>query len=441
MCDTLVALGNSTSDGSVIFAKNSDRQPNEPHIMVRVPRKKYQQGTKVKCTYIEVDQVEETYEVFLLKPSWIWGCEMGANEFGVNVGNEAVFTKEKYAKTGLLGMDLARLALERAQTSEEALHLITDLLEKYSQGGNCGYEKPFTYHNSFLIADKDAAWVLETAGQYWAAQKVKDIRTISNCLTIEKDFELCHDQLIQHAIDKGWCKSEKDFNFAQCYTDKLITRLSGANQRCKTTHAFLDNNKGNITVEKVASLLRSHDQNIEGKQFKKHSLQSVCMHGGFLFGDHTTGSYIAALNKHQNTYWVTGSSTPCISLFKPLWLIEGERVTFSEDEKENAIEFWQRREQLHRMILENRIADLDEFLTQRDRLELDLQRKIAALSLQDVSQQTLQEIIKYGFEKEEQLLTKTIENNQHNRSHIVGNPYFRYYWGKQNKRLAEEIVK
>ena len=30
MCDTMVALSNSTKDGSVIFAKNSDRQPNEP---------------------------------------------------------------------------------------------------------------------------------------------------------------------------------------------------------------------------------------------------------------------------------------------------------------------------------------------------------------------------------------------------------------------------
>lgn len=71
MCDTMVALGNSTKDGSVIFAKNSDRQPNEPLIMVRVPRKQYQKGMKVQCTYIEIDQAEETYEVFLLKPSWI----------------------------------------------------------------------------------------------------------------------------------------------------------------------------------------------------------------------------------------------------------------------------------------------------------------------------------------------------------------------------------
>ena len=64
MCDTMVALGNTSSDGSVLFAKNSDRQPREAHIIVRIPRQEHQSGEKVKCTYID-DQSPVTYEVYL----------------------------------------------------------------------------------------------------------------------------------------------------------------------------------------------------------------------------------------------------------------------------------------------------------------------------------------------------------------------------------------
>jgi dipeptidase len=63
----------------------------------------------VRCTYVAVPQVPETFGVVLCKPFWIWGCEMGVNDCGVAIGNEAVFTKESYDKApGLLGMDMAR---------------------------------------------------------------------------------------------------------------------------------------------------------------------------------------------------------------------------------------------------------------------------------------------------------------------------------------------
>ncbi len=48
----------------------------------------------------------------LSKPSWMWGAEMGANEHGVVVGNEAVWTtlNDPYtdSQERLLGMDLLR---------------------------------------------------------------------------------------------------------------------------------------------------------------------------------------------------------------------------------------------------------------------------------------------------------------------------------------------
>jgi len=439
MCDTMVALGNATKDGSVIFAKNSDRQPNEPHIVIRIPRKKHEKGLKLKCTYIEVDQADETYEVLLLKPSWIWGAEMGSNEFGLTIGNEAVFTKEEQGEQALLGMDMLRIALERCRTSGEALDMLIYLLETYGQGGNCGYEKEFTYHNSFLIADRNSAWVLETAGKYWAAERVKDIRSISNCLSIGKNYDRHHPDLIKHAVDRGWCKGEEDFHFAKCYTSTLFTYLSKAKDRSCISRRLLEEKKGSITVDTIKEILRSHSEGIEGKQFTKHSIGSVCMHGGFFYGDHTTGSYIAALNNSLDTHWVTGSSTPCISVFKPFWFIDGECLSYSPEETDSAIEYWKLREKLHRMIIENKISDLSIYINHRDKLEEDIEEKLNKLDIENADENELLKIMTYACNAEHKLIAGTIQENECGRTHIKGNPYFKNYWKNKNSRLFKGI--
>ncbi|MGC9781028.1 MAG: hypothetical protein HZR80_17420 [Candidatus Heimdallarchaeota archaeon] len=76
MCDTVVALGNSIKNKKVIFAKNSVRQKDEPSEILHVPRKKHPKRSEIKTTYISIPQVEETAEVVLCKPIWIWGAEM-----------------------------------------------------------------------------------------------------------------------------------------------------------------------------------------------------------------------------------------------------------------------------------------------------------------------------------------------------------------------------
>ncbi|HEX7714495.1 MAG TPA: C69 family dipeptidase [Bacillota bacterium] len=441
MCDTMVALGNVTQNGKALFAKSSDRQPNEPHIMVRVPGRKRTQDSKqsIQTTYIQIPEPDETYEVFLLKPSWIWGCEMGFNEFGLNIGNEAVFTKEKYGPPALLGMDLARLALERCRTSEEAVGTITKLLEEYGQGGNCGFAKPFTYHNSFLIADPRSAWVLETAGPYWAAKKVKDVYAISNCLTLGSDYDKCHPDLVKRAVDKGWCRGEKDFSFRDCYSDKLFTHFSGAWVRCNTSQASLERESGSITATTLKTILRSHEECFAGREFKNGSVRSICMHAGGLIGDHTTGSYIGELGEKRSTYWVTGASTPCLAVFKPVWPVD-DVPFFTEEDQTAAVDYWKERERIHRLALAG-LIDRDEYRTERDRLEISFEQLPQVTNPEAATDEELARVSQTAFARENQLIAAYLERAQRSGRNpkIQGGWFFNHYWQGQNRKLPLEF--
>jgi len=93
MCDTFVVLPAETADGSIIFGKNSDREPNEAQALEFHPGNTFPPGATVTCTYIEIPQAAETFPILISRPFWMWGAEMGANSAGVVIGNEAVFTR------------------------------------------------------------------------------------------------------------------------------------------------------------------------------------------------------------------------------------------------------------------------------------------------------------------------------------------------------------
>ena len=311
MCDTFVALGNASKDGTTIFGKNSDRPYDEVQLIVYVPHTKHEDGEILKCTYIEIPQVKETEAVLLSQPWWMWGAEMGTNEHGVVIGNEAIYTLEPIRSVGLLGMDLLRLGLERGKKARDALDVIVNLLETYGQGGGCAYNDPtWVYHNSYIIADPNEAFVLETADKWWIAEKVKNVRSISNNISIRGKGDLRRKGIIQHAIERNFCKDEEDFDFAETFSGSPVNYIPSPYSREGKGFKLLNENIGNITPKLMMEFLREHQV-------------GICMHGGF----ESTGSQVSHLFKDQKSiHWFTGTTLPCVSIYKPYTFpIEGQK--------------------------------------------------------------------------------------------------------------------
>lgn len=339
-CDTWVAMRDVTADGSVILAKNSDRPPMEAQPLVHFAGRKHRPQDKVKCTYIEIPQVPQTYEHIGSKIWWTFGYEHGMNEHGVAIGNEAVWSKEPYQRgDGLLGMDLLRLALERGKTAHEAMHVIVGLLEKYGQCGDCEREGEWgdaNYHNSFLIADPKEAWVLETAGRYWVAKRItRGVYSISNIYSIEKDWDEAHPNLVEHAVEQGWAKSSQTFSFARAYGDywKEDSHDPGAMQiRRNSTLACLRRDARRITPTTMMTINRSHHEGtIVAPRWGAADCfwATPCMHDSPRSRYHSAASIVAQLRADmppllRQVYWA-GFSNPCCGVFQPFYL-RGPRV-------------------------------------------------------------------------------------------------------------------
>ncbi len=97
MCDTIVVLGSAAEGGFTLFGKNSNREPDEAQNILIVPREKHDLNETVQCSYLTVPQVSETARVLFCQPFWMLGVEMGDNEYGVVIGNEAIFNKRNYS--------------------------------------------------------------------------------------------------------------------------------------------------------------------------------------------------------------------------------------------------------------------------------------------------------------------------------------------------------
>lgn len=89
-CDTF-ALGKDYFTGHQTFlCKNSDRPLGEAQPLLFAAAADHAPGETLRCTHLSAPRRRNTSTPFSgSKPYWIWGFEMGANEKGLFIGNEA----------------------------------------------------------------------------------------------------------------------------------------------------------------------------------------------------------------------------------------------------------------------------------------------------------------------------------------------------------------
>lgn len=385
MCDTILAPPASTAAKVMLYGKNSDRQRNEAQGVEIIPSKTYDVGERIKCTYIAIPQVRRTHAVVLCRPFWMWGAEMGANQYGLVIGNQAVHARNPaQEQEALLGDDLVRLGLERAKSAAEAVDVITTLLQEHGQGGNNGHLTRSYFNNAFMIADTTEAFVLETVDREWILERVSSVRSMSNRYSIDGETQRISAGLTALIRDSGWSTEDKP-RYAEVIANPHREHIghAGARRRCST--ALMNLREGQLTGLDMMRILRDHGT---GEQFQPewHSecaiRRTVCMHAGPENSPgQTTGSMVSEVHREDAVHWVTGSAAPCTSIFKPVFLDAPlPTAGLAPSDQFDPTTLWWRHERLHRSAL---LGDFNQFIMdireERDALEKHFNQRVQAV--------------------------------------------------------------
>lgn len=342
-CDTLIVPAKFSEYGVNTIAKNSDRPTGEPQPICFYKGAEYADGEMLKTTHLTIPQVRKTYSVVGSRPYWIWGFEMGYNEKGLIIANEAEFSRmEEDSEDGLLGMDMLRIALERADSVRYAIVIITDLLKKYGQKAQASMLTRRTYENTFILADKDEVWVLETAGREWAAKKIVEKQGISNCYSIRREMDLGSDRLEKIAREKRWLAPDEPFDFAKAYTGRVISQPLGV-QRFRRSNKLL----GKKDIHNFSSLKKILCDHSEGELIEPRfgafsgTFLSICMHMRDFGEFETSASLMARIDEKLGIIARYAPCQPCLSAYIPVYITEMPDIMKTADRMYDKSLWWQ----------------------------------------------------------------------------------------------------
>ena len=362
MCDTFVAFGSATVDGSVLLAKNADTEVNEAQHLVRFPARDYAEGALVRLSHITIPQARRTHEVVLNKSFWTWGAEIGFNEHGLAAGNEAVFSNQAPERDGVMIIDLLRLVLERARDCDEAVDVVAWAIESFGQGGNCELRGNSHFDGSLLVADREGSVIIETAGREWAARRVDDFGSISNVIGIRDTW---HRSSLEKSGGAG-------ADFRERFADLAVSANTAAEERQLESESFLQRRHGRINARTMMDLLRYTGEEADYHPAAGDRPCHICMHAGPYPNRlwQATGSMVSEVRGDAVIGWMTGASGPDVSVFKPLLpgvefpdLGPMPRETWTEGA------YWWRHEHLHRRAMADYRAVVPEIRAEFEAIE------------------------------------------------------------------------
>ncbi|HRC95365.1 MAG TPA: secernin [Coprothermobacter proteolyticus] len=401
MCDTFYVKSSKDSGGTAFFAKNSDRDPNEPQCMLFIPKGSISEPG----TYVKLPAYEVKNDVWLSKPSWMWGAEMGINSKEVCIGNEATFNKVPAEKNGVLGMDYLRMALEQASTAFEAMNIIIESTLSFGQGGDGGYEHPLFYHNSYLLVDPKEAYVLETVGKYYAFKKLQGSYNISNKLSLGNDFDGISPEL------EGKVK-----NFQTYFTNRLVTYFAGAAVRERRGRELLSTLVPNVV--NVMALLQDRGTGAV------YSMKNINMIGGGLVSSQTTASLI--YDYERKIIWFTEGPDPEMQVFKPLNFNVPATIEDEEVQLRQGVRRWKWNNLLFRAALKDYSVNKDKTYP----LRLESQRALLDLS---VAENGADKLLEQSYAINQKYLKEALGVLE--KGPVKGSWQFKRYWSAENRRL------
>jgi dipeptidase len=167
----------------------------------------------------------------------------------------------------------------------------------------------------------------------------------------------------------------------------------------------------------------------------------------------STASLAARLKKRSQTYWATGTSSPCTSIFKPLWL-EGDVLPDIGPVPGAAYEpesLWWRHEALHREVLQEFQSRREAFSAERDVLEQGFLREADELEkrwLQGTAETGAASgevmpmsfcLTKKSFEEADEAEARWLERISTLPTHRKNGFIYRRFWAAQNRSASMTI--